>query len=90
MREAATQRDGATCRARTDDLRFTKPLAHLISGEVTEPCEGGGEGPSRFPSTPVQIDPDLTAVVDSWSRLPEAVRAGILAMVRASHGFTKG
>lgn len=28
--------------------------------------------------------PDLAAVVRSWSTLPEAVRAGILAMVEAS------
>jgi hypothetical protein len=31
-----------------------------------------------------QTDPDLTTVVDAWDRLPEAVRAGIVAMVRAS------
>jgi hypothetical protein len=29
-------------------------------------------------------DPDLNAVVDAWYRLPEAVRAGIVAMVKAS------
>jgi hypothetical protein len=29
-------------------------------------------------------DPDLTTVVDAWNRLPEAVRAGIVAMVRAA------
>jgi hypothetical protein len=29
-------------------------------------------------------DPDLSAVVEAWDRLPEAVRAGIVAMVRAS------
>jgi hypothetical protein len=29
-------------------------------------------------------DPGLTAVVEAWECLPEAVRAGILAMVRAS------
>jgi len=28
--------------------------------------------------------PELAAVVRSWSTLPEAVRAGIVAMVRAS------
>jgi hypothetical protein len=30
------------------------------------------------------IDPDLAQIVESWPRLPEAIRAGILAMVRAS------
>ena len=33
-----------------------------------------------------QIDPDLAAVIDAWDRLPEAVRAGIVAMVRAAAG----
>jgi hypothetical protein len=31
-----------------------------------------------------QIDPDFATVVDAWERLPEAVRAGIVAMVRAA------
>ena len=30
------------------------------------------------------IDPDLAAVVDAWPKLPEAIRAGILAMIRAA------
>jgi len=32
------------------------------------------------------IDPDLAAVVDAWPKLPEAIRAGILAMIRAAGG----
>ncbi len=32
----------------------------------------------------LQNDPDLALIVERWSELPEAVRAGILAMVRAS------
>jgi hypothetical protein len=31
-------------------------------------------------------DPDLAAVIAAWDRLPEAVRAGIVAMVRAARG----
>jgi hypothetical protein len=34
--------------------------------------------------TSLPADPDLSAVVDAWDSLPPAVRAGILAMVRAS------
>ena len=30
-----------------------------------------------------QYYPDLASVVEAWDGLPEAVRAGILAMVRA-------
>ncbi len=29
-------------------------------------------------------DPDLATVIDAWDGLPEAVRAGIVAMVKAS------
>jgi len=35
------------------------------------------------------LDSDLQAVVDAWPDLPEAVRAGILAMVRAAGKPTK-
>ena len=31
-------------------------------------------------------DPDLSAVIDAWPTLPKAIRAGIVAMVRASKG----
>jgi hypothetical protein len=31
-----------------------------------------------------ELDPDLAAVVAAWDRLPEAVKAGIVAMVRAA------
>jgi hypothetical protein len=31
-----------------------------------------------------RIDPDLAAVIAAWPNLPNAVRAGILAMVKAS------
>ena len=33
-----------------------------------------------------QTDPDLATVIDAWARLPEAVRAGIVAMVKAAEG----
>jgi hypothetical protein len=35
-------------------------------------------------TTAAAADPDLAAVVEAWSSLPPAVRAGILAMVQAS------
>jgi hypothetical protein len=31
-------------------------------------------------------DPDLATVIETWDRLPEAVRAGIVAMVKAASG----
>jgi hypothetical protein len=40
-------------------------------------------GPGEVRSKPF---PDLTSVVEAWPTLPEAIKAGILAMVRASGG----
>lgn len=37
-----------------------------------------------WPRSQVQIDPDLAVVIAVWPRLPEAVRAGIVAMVKAA------
>jgi hypothetical protein len=31
-------------------------------------------------------DPHLTLIIDAWPKLPEAVKAGIMAMVKASAG----
>ena len=35
-------------------------------------------------------DPDLAAVVDAWPDLPEAIRAGMLAMVKSVPGKGDG
>lgn len=32
------------------------------------------------------LDPDLVVVAEAWPGLPDALRAGILAMVRAASG----
>ncbi len=42
--------------------------------------------PSTGPSTQVLEDPDLRVVVDRWPALPDAVKAGIVAMVEAVRG----
>jgi hypothetical protein len=33
-----------------------------------------------------QLTPDPAAVVDAWPELPEVIKAGILAMVKAASG----
>jgi hypothetical protein len=33
---------------------------------------------------PTPIDPDLAKIIDAWPTLPEPIRAGILAMIRAA------
>ena len=46
------------------------------------------QGTSRvaelLPNDTCQTDPDLAAVVAAWPELPEAIKAGILAMVKAA------
>ena len=56
---------------------------------VGDAPEGGAESgalsgdstPPTVPATPA--DPELAEVVNAWSALPAAVRAGIVAMVRS-------
>jgi hypothetical protein len=43
------------------------------------------QGKSRKPSeSEPGIDPDLAAVMAAWPELPDAIRAGIVAMVKAA------
>jgi hypothetical protein len=37
----------------------------------------------HLPTDTCQTDPDLAAVVDAWPELPEAIKVGILAMIKA-------
>jgi hypothetical protein len=39
-----------------------------------------------LPTDTCQTDPDLSAIIDAWPALPEAVKAGIVAMVKAAAG----
>lgn len=45
------------------------------------------DGADRDPVDRGDFDPDLVAVVEAWGDLPQAVRAGIVAMVRATRGM---
>jgi hypothetical protein len=40
----------------------------------------------HLPTDTCKTDPHLAAVVAAWSLLPEAIRAGIVAMVKAASG----
>lgn len=42
-------------------------------------AESGALGAREAP-----IDPELAAVVEAWPALPDAIKAGILAMIRAA------
>jgi hypothetical protein len=74
-------------RTRTGDLRIMRPPLELTKVKSVKPL--------RLPTSPIahhlptdtrKSNPDLAAVVDAWPTLPEAVKAGIVAMVKASGG----
>jgi hypothetical protein len=59
----------------------------------TKACEVGGRTTSysashstSHPAPEAPADPDLAALVSAWSDLPPAVRAGIVALVKAVEG----
>ncbi len=54
--------------------------AHRATGPNMAPKE------QTAPSQVNRIDPELAAVVDAWSSLPEPVRAGIVAMILTLRG----
>jgi hypothetical protein len=55
------------------------------SENSTNPDPSGAKSGALAPEKPA-IDPALAALIDVWPALPEAIRAGILAMVRAAGG----
>ena len=56
--------------------------------KTTVSKQGGAQSGAHAAPTAVS-DPDLAAVVKVWPKLPEAVRVGIVAMVKAAGGNTK-
>jgi hypothetical protein len=51
----------------------------------TNPAPGGAKS-GALDLTKPNIDPALASLIDAWPKLPEAIRAGILAMVQAAGG----
>ncbi len=62
------------------------PLLDSASAESAETCEGQNTGGGQSGGNGAPADPRLAAIVAAWDRLPEAVRAGIAAMVEAAAG----
>ena len=66
-----------------------EPPTHGFSVRCSDDVTHGNDNDLRSGDpTPVsdvcQTDSDLAAVVAAWAELPEAIRAGIAAMVKAS------
>jgi hypothetical protein len=70
---------------RTHDLRIMRPPQ-----PAREPLENKPETSNKQTLAPFRIhddcktDPVLAEIVDAWTILPEAIKAGVLAMVRAT------
>jgi hypothetical protein len=66
---------------------FMRPLTGCSKGT---PGNSLLQGPSQvaehLPNDTCKTDPDLAALVAAWPGLPEAIRAGIVAMVKAASG----
>ena len=74
-------------------------LARVVRGRWRRPPLGCSKGmpdshlsqapppvADHLPYDTCRTYPDLAAVVEAWAELPEAIRAGILAMVKATSG----
>jgi hypothetical protein len=59
-----------------------EPTRHFPENS-TNPDPGGAKGGALAHETPA-IDPALAALIDAWPKRPDAIRAGILALVRAA------
>ena len=68
-------------------VRATKPPKPLPSNGLRISVEPSIPAPAHhLPTDNRPTDPELAAVVAAWDQLPEAVRAGIVAMVKAAAG----
>jgi len=65
-------------------MGVTGPEHPTKTPTITRVSETGGAESGALGADAPCEDPDLAAVVTAWSELPEAVRVGILAMVRAA------
>ena len=69
---------------RTPDVQLGKLETYLVSDDKQKTCKNNIPAPtSRLPQS-VLKDPNLSAIIQAWPSLPEAIKAGILAMVKAS------
>ena len=60
-------------------------LPHENTGKTGVSDQSGTES-GALGAQEAPLDPELAAVVDAWPALPEAIKAGILAMVETTAG----
>jgi hypothetical protein len=72
---------------RTSNLRFRRPMRQPSKVNDSKALSQTTSLIAHsMPTDTCQTDPDLTAVVDAWHTLPDALRSGIVAMVKAASG----
>jgi hypothetical protein len=78
--------DGTPAAIRTRDLRFRKPSVETpINRSGIDTSDALHQTAKTQPGQGTRkTDPDLDTVIASWVGLPSAVKAGIVAMVKAS------
>ncbi len=80
-RADASENESAPSWTRTKNLLIKSPPVRLENTEEngdSRECGGSSGG------TQNEIDADLAAIIDAWPALPEAIKAGISAMVNAA------
>lgn len=80
---SGAQRGSSVERLRSESNRRWR-ICNQKSKPVSPGVEAVSEEVTTKATTPEPADPALARVVEAWSSLPPAVRAGILAMVEAS------
>ncbi|MHC4441610.1 MAG: hypothetical protein ACYTF1_10670 [Planctomycetota bacterium] len=54
-----------------------------VTSDNDKTCESGEKNSADYLALLRQKSPDLALVVERWDSLPQAVKAGIIAMVKA-------
>jgi len=60
------------------------------SPRKTHVSDSAGADAGAVETKTAHDDGDLQAIIDAWPTLPDAIRAGILAMVKAAGGSAEG
>ncbi len=84
--------DRAQCREEVKPPNGFEPLtcglqnrcSDTVTSDDTTICENDKENSADYLALLERESPDLALLVKRWDTLPEVVRAGIMAMVRAS------
>ena len=87
MREGTTAKTTARLGTRTPDPLIKSQLLGITITDEQTTYTGSPTDPAYNPDTQdgsARESADLRAVVDAWPELPEAIRVGIVAMVKAA------